>query len=146
MTKELQDLVWSILPKEFKEEVKNQFQIAIDSKAYNVKYTLGYLFGDHNLTSNAEGEPKFKVGDIVYNNYNRPNHTSEIKEMFSNSWGYTYLLKDSPGRIHERFLMSPTEKKKQNISHKIALLHNMLLLLEKESAEIRNQLISFKEE
>lgn len=56
MTTELQNKAWSILPKEFKEEVKKQYQIAIDSKAYAVEYTLEYLFGHHNLTSDEEGE------------------------------------------------------------------------------------------
>ena len=77
MTKELQDLVWSILPKEFKEEVKkiysalladirmyqgdNPEQVGItDSilweRTLGIKNTLCRLFGHHNLTSDAEGE------------------------------------------------------------------------------------------
>lgn len=54
MTKELQNLVWSILPKEFKEEVKKM--------RYNKDFTneqkimIRLLFGDDNLTSDAEGE------------------------------------------------------------------------------------------
>lgn len=54
MNKELQDLVWSILPKEFKEEVKRKFQLTdADCIAYEI---LIDLFGYHNLTSDAEGE------------------------------------------------------------------------------------------
>lgn len=56
MNKELIDSVWACLPAEFRNEVKKQYQLAIDSKAYNIEYVLGYLFNTHNLTSNAEGE------------------------------------------------------------------------------------------
>lgn len=54
MTKELQDLAWLVLPKEFKEEVKRKFQLTdADCIAYEI---LIDLFGIHNLTSDAEGE------------------------------------------------------------------------------------------
>ena len=59
MTKELQDHVWSILPKEFKEEVKEVYLNAVEHHpcGYNHKTDLlKYLFGHHNLTSDAEGE------------------------------------------------------------------------------------------
>ena len=63
MTIELQNKVWSILPKEFKEEVKeiylNIYLNAVEHHpcGYNHKTDLlKYLFGNHNLTSDAEGE------------------------------------------------------------------------------------------
>lgn len=73
MIKELQDLVWSILPKEFKEEVKEIYSNAITYHpcGYNHKTDLlKYLFGHHNLTSDVDeesksSEPKFKEGDTV---------------------------------------------------------------------------------
>ena len=59
MTIELQNKVWSILPKEFKEEVKEIYLNAVEHHpcGYNHKTDLlKYLFGRHNLTSDAEGE------------------------------------------------------------------------------------------
>lgn len=62
MTKELQDLAWSVLPKEFKEEVKqlykheNKVLAPIDGVT-----TLNEIFGLHNLTSDAEGEEMLTV-------------------------------------------------------------------------------------
>lgn len=68
MTKELQDLAWSVLPKDFKEEVKetyNEYTEKIAAKTEPEYRIVGYtaaqtelelLFGIHNLTSDAEGE------------------------------------------------------------------------------------------
>ena len=64
MTKELQDHVWSILPKEFKEEVKEIYLNAVVHHpcGYNYKTDLlKYLFGRHNLTSDAEEEEMLMV-------------------------------------------------------------------------------------
>lgn len=61
MTKSLQDLAWSRLQKEFKEEVKFEYY-RVATKAQKDGYDLGFLhahegmFGLHNLTSDAEGE------------------------------------------------------------------------------------------
>lgn len=78
MTKELQDKTWAVLPKEFKEEVKKQWQAANnDERLPHDAYlrgcysTMVELFGGHNLTSDADveelkpAEPKFKAGDKV---------------------------------------------------------------------------------
>lgn len=73
MTKELQDHVWSILPKEFKEEVNEIYLNAVVRHpcGYNYKTDLlKYLFGIHNLTSDAEGEElltceKYKVEEAL---------------------------------------------------------------------------------
>lgn len=75
MTTELQNKAWSILPKEFKEEVKKEYAkyLAIDVDdnpnlpAYAVESAtsrmalLKMLFGEHNLTSDAEGEEMLTV-------------------------------------------------------------------------------------
>lgn len=73
MTKELQDLAWSVLPKEFKEEVKEtykEYAEKIASKSEPEYRIVGYiaaqtelelLFGIHNLTSDAEGEEMLTV-------------------------------------------------------------------------------------
>lgn len=73
MDKTLQDLAWSMLPKEFKEEVKNMWSVKGDcatkykSELHKHRTGLLYeLFGDHlywqnNLTSDAEGEEMLTV-------------------------------------------------------------------------------------
>lgn len=63
MNKELQDKAWSVLPKEFKEEVKKLYrEFAFTREGYYVE-----LFGRHNLTSDAEGEEMLTVSrkDVV---------------------------------------------------------------------------------
>lgn len=64
MTKELQDHVWSILPKEFKLEVKKEYRKGYVCETLTMLITL---FGRHNLTSDAEGEEILTVPrkDIV---------------------------------------------------------------------------------
>ena len=60
MNKELQDLAWSVLPKEFKEEVEKRYNLAMRHRdlysARGAIEALELLFGRHNLTSDAEGE------------------------------------------------------------------------------------------
>lgn len=58
MNKELQDLARSLLPKEFKEEVKDIFTEYSNTitKFSAVRSELMNIFGIHNLTSDAEGE------------------------------------------------------------------------------------------
>ena len=70
MNKELIDRVWACLPREFKEKVKKKYArcVKIDEDdnphlpAYAVKSAISRrallekLFGEHNLTSDAEGE------------------------------------------------------------------------------------------
>ena len=71
MNKELQDLAWRCLPREFREEVKNVAQryicraLALFGKERQLanKYYDDFinLFGRHNLTSDAEGEEMLTV-------------------------------------------------------------------------------------
>lgn len=77
MTKELQDLAWSVLPKEFKEEVKKIYSALLANikmyqgdnpeqvgttdpilweRTLGIKNTLCRIFGEYNLTSDADGE------------------------------------------------------------------------------------------
>lgn len=53
MDRKTQDLAWSCLPREFREEVKKEYR-----KGYvcEILAMLITLFGHHNLTSDAEGE------------------------------------------------------------------------------------------
>ena len=53
MDKTLQDLAWSCLPKEFKEEVKKEYRKGYVCETLTMLITL---FGRHNLTSDAEEE------------------------------------------------------------------------------------------
>lgn len=56
MIKELQDIAWNCLPKEFKEEVKAMYNRPfLNDLDFGYKSALLNLFG-HNLTSDAEGE------------------------------------------------------------------------------------------
>lgn len=67
MRKDLQGLAWSLLPKEFKEEVKTAYKRLTstkyleDSFSRGMKAQLETLFGHHNLTSDAEGEEMLMV-------------------------------------------------------------------------------------
>lgn len=71
MRKDIQDLAWSALPKEFKEEVKKEYLVHHESG--DMKYSYGYsdaltdFFGEHNLTSDAEEDEMLTVPrkDIV---------------------------------------------------------------------------------
>ena len=64
MDKTLQDLAWSMLPKEFKEEVKKEYRKGYVCETLTMLITL---FGHHNLTSDEEGEEILTVPrkDIV---------------------------------------------------------------------------------
>lgn len=59
MNTELQNKAWSALPKEFKEEVNEIYLNAVVHHPCGYKHKtdlLKYLFGHHNLTSDAKGE------------------------------------------------------------------------------------------
>lgn len=79
MNKELQDLAWSVLPKEFKEEVKRMWQSADkeqqlphDAFLRGEYSILELLFGRHNLTSDAEEEEMLTCNrDVVRMLYDR---------------------------------------------------------------------------
>lgn len=99
MNKELQDLTWSVLPKKFKEEVKKEYArcVAIDADdnpnlpAYAVESAISRrallekLFGEHNLTSGAEGEEMLTVeANLVKELYQRAKEIEEeSKRIYS---------------------------------------------------------------
>jgi hypothetical protein len=60
MDKKLQDLAWQCLPLEVKKEVKRLYKTRRNKRLNEVSsdfiYCLVYIFGKHNLTSDAEGE------------------------------------------------------------------------------------------
>lgn len=80
MKTELQNKAWSVLPKEFKEEVKYEYH-RVATKAIKINYDLGFMnahegmYGIHNLTSDAEGEEMLMVEKSkvmkLYNKFQR---------------------------------------------------------------------------
>lgn len=89
MMKELQDIAWNCLPKEFKEEVKAMYNKPfLNDLDFGYKSALLNLFG-HNLTSDAEGEemltvPRKKVQEfyvkckeVTKNPYSYPDYSHE---------------------------------------------------------------------
>lgn len=114
MNKELQDLVWSILPKEFKEEVKYEYH-RVATKASKEEYDLGFMhahegmFGLHNLTSDAEGEPnpaepKCHVGQRV-----RCLNDGETYIVLAKVGKHHYSLQGVEHDVHEDYLEPYTE-------------------------------------
>lgn len=84
MNKELQNLIWAILPKEFREEVKKIYNREIGRNDYEagvIPDTLVELFGHHNLTSDAEGE------EMLYAD------KSKVQKIFA---GQTEVQKSTP--------------------------------------------------
>lgn len=78
MNEELQDKAWAALPKEFKEEVKNEyFKIGVKAKRsrYERDVVLCYfnIFGKHNLTSDTE-----ELANII----NKPQPESNNDETY----------------------------------------------------------------
>ncbi len=84
MNKELQDKAWSVLPKEFKEEVKKYFahyRCAINT----YEAIINHIFGLHNLTSDAEGEemltvPRKKVQEMWQRAYKQESQYSRTQD------------------------------------------------------------------
>ena len=89
MMKELQDIAWNCLPKEFKEEVKTMYNRPfLNDLDFGYKSALLNLFG-HNLTSDAEGEEVLTVSrkkvqefyakckEVTKNPYSYPNYSHE---------------------------------------------------------------------
>lgn len=72
MNTELQNKAWSVLPKEFKEEVKEEYFACKHCSAEASAMELEIIFGEHNLTSDAEGEEMLTCDrDVVRMLYDR---------------------------------------------------------------------------
>lgn len=84
MTTELQNKVWSVLPKEFRDGMSDKYIYACEhceeSYWYGVKTELEYFFGEDNLTSDAEGEEMVCC------------ERKWIQQMYADGVGTHYLL------------------------------------------------------
>lgn len=101
MNKELIDRAWACLPREFKEKVKKKYArcVEIDADdnpnlpAYAVKSAISRkallekLFGEHNLTSDEEGEEMLCV------------KASKVREMYALNENILYLDSTHKGAI-----------------------------------------------
>lgn len=85
MNKELSDRAWRTLPAEFKEEVRKMRW----SKDYTEEQVvmIRLLFGDHNLTSDAEGEEMLTVPRIKV-----MKEHAEAKSKMDNDWWRGYMI------------------------------------------------------
>ena len=109
MNKELQDLAWRCLPREFREEVKNVTQrysyraLALFGKERQLanKFYDDFinLFGRHNLTSDAEGEDEMlcvsrKDMQFYYQYYTTKRESESSAEQKAYYKGRTKVLLD----------------------------------------------------
>lgn len=133
MNKELQDLTWSYLPKEFKEEAKIHYLLPSEDELHHgFNCALAYFFGKHNLTSDAQGEnemetEKFKVGDkVIFKNTGKLKIVVNIAE--DGRYAVTSPDGKSPYRVYESDLepyINP-EKVSRNLSQETANCHKQL--------------------
>lgn len=134
MDKTTQNLAWSVLQKEFKEEVKEIYSNAITYHpcGYNHKTDLlKYLFGRHNLISKAEGEEsltceKYKVEEAL-------NYCDELDSISGShnmrNWGeqmIAYLfgskcLPDETCNVSSKVASSESAKPKFKVGDKVQL-------------------------
>lgn len=123
MNTELQNKAWSVLPKEFKEEVKRLWSVEVDcatkyhSELHKHRTDLLYeLFGEHlhwqnNLTSDAKSEPKFHKGDkveVINYDFGLPSLSRCVHEVFTvsdvkyNANQWMYKLETNKWLFNER--------------------------------------------
>lgn len=138
MDKTTQDLAWSVLPKEFKEEVKFEYH-RVATKASKDEYDLGFMhtheriFGIHNLTSDAEGEPKaaepkYHVGDWVrVVSTDKHGHVGQITEV-EYEYGCNYYQVSGTEGWHflEKNLEPYTEPEKNHIPNPAKIVDDIL--------------------
>lgn len=115
MDKKLQDLVWSILPKWFKEEVKKVARIysGRTSALFGAERHLANkfldefigLFGRHNLTSDAEGEEMLTCNrDVVRMLYDRADSV-KVRQTLESLFGSKCLPDVEPKPAGPKFKM-----------------------------------------
>lgn len=97
MDKKLQGLAWSLLPKEFKEEVKKSYRyyscMAKDQYDCGIVDTIETIFGKHNLTSDAEGEEMLtcEKGKVQYRIHYAKEGVEENPDYYN---GYAQAIYD----------------------------------------------------
>lgn len=154
MERALQDEVWSMLPKEFKEEVKKEYK-----QPTKTEYEQGYdnalrnYFGHHNLTSddnanaNAKAEPKkffdsdYSIGDkVVVNISSLGNPRKEVVTLVRqyqpvceySYWEKTWVIQARDGMTyqskesHFEPYTEPTEPKSDDMEEKDLRLDELL--------------------
>lgn len=117
MEKYLQDHAWSILPKEFKEEVKKMFEE--DKKHPEIHTTCGIttayhndmgqrlidLFGIHNLTSDTEEEEMLTVkrSDVIneFDKLHKLSYKAADLQLGLNAFRTLFGSKCLPDELHE---------------------------------------------
>lgn len=91
MDKELIDRAWACLPREFKEKVKKEYYDCKHCNADACAIELEVVFGEHNLTSDAEGEAEMlhvsrkKIQEVYRQNkeeINRDNVSSSDRDCY----------------------------------------------------------------
>ena len=86
MNKELSDRAWACLPREFKEEVKKEYYDCKHCNADACAIELETVFGEHNLTSDAEGEEMLTCEKSrVQQQYKR---ASQLKDDSDPKWEF----------------------------------------------------------
>lgn len=88
MDKELIDRAWACLPREFKQEVKNQYRDGFNDD----RKAIGILFGIDNLLSDTEGEEMLTVS------------RKRVQEFYSKCKEVTMNPKSYPDYAHESAL------------------------------------------
>lgn len=102
MNKELIDLAWPVLQKEFKEYIMKVYKAALECSRVDAHF-LENIFGRHNLTSDAEGEDMLTVSrkrvqemyahyDAISSDPDRPK--DYIESIYEYADGVTIALDD----------------------------------------------------
>lgn len=150
MNKELSDRVWSILPKEFKEEVKRLWQSADkeqqlphDAFLRGEYSMLVSLFGRHNLTSDEEEEEMLIISrkevQEMYSAFeefkDKDNTCFNLETLFGSK---CLMDKEQIAENANCTEPKPSESTTFNIEHKdIVALHYDLIKLEKSVRTVR---------
>lgn len=134
MTKELQNKAWSVLPKEFKEEVKYEYT-RVATKATKDSYDLGFmhaheeLFGLHNLDSDAEGEESLQ--ERMWNvltpelqtycrNMGHTSHNGNVEDVLDHLFG-SKCLPDGLSEVKRDLSENLSEPKPSEPKFKVAI-------------------------
>lgn len=147
MNKELQDKAWAVLPKEFKEEVKLEFnnaelraRLIHDSHLRGEHYKLRDLFGEQNLISDTEGEKILivsrKAAKEFYDKYlgdnlcnvNRLSLRKDINILFGGkclSYEYAEADLEPYTNRNQRIYLQKVSETKNNENHIVGREHKL---------------------